>query len=61
MTAIVQEHREVPTEEKAPAAPVRLVSMDAYRGLVMLLIFGEVLRFCDVAKSVPTSAFWKFL
>ncbi len=61
MTAIVQDHREVPTQEKAPGAPVRLVSMDAYRGLVMLLIFGEVLRFCDVAKAVPTSAFWKFL
>src|SRR6267142_5890372 len=61
MTAIVQEHRKVPTEEKAPAAPVRLVSMDAYRGLVMLLIFGEVLRFCDVAKAISTSAFWKFL
>src|SRR6266436_1728993 len=61
MTAIVQDHREVPTQEKAPAAPVRLVSMDAYRGLVMLLIFGEVLRFCDVAKAISTSAFWKFL
>ena len=60
MTAIAQEPREV-AEPKSISVPARLVSMDAYRGLVMLLIFGEVLRFCDVAKAIPTSAFWKFL
>ena len=47
-------------EKQAPTVPQRLVSMDAYRGLVMLLIFGEVLRFCDVARAVP-NGFWKFL
>jgi predicted acyltransferase len=60
MTAIAQETREV-AEPKSIPVPTRLVSMDAYRGLVMLLILGEVLRFCDVAKAIPTSAFWKFL
>jgi heparan-alpha-glucosaminide N-acetyltransferase len=60
MTAIAQEQREV-AEPKPVPAPTRLVSMDAYRGLVMLLIFGEVLRFCEVAKAIPTSAFWRFL
>src|SRR5215813_3330851 len=39
----------------------RLTSVDAYRGLVMLLIMAEVLSFCRVAKAIPSSGFWKFL
>src|ERR1051325_4844128 len=61
MTAIAQEPRETLSNVRSSTTTTRLVSMDAYRGLVMLLIFGEVLRFCEVAKAVPTSAFWKFL
>jgi len=61
MIAVAQEHFETATETKSPPVATRLVSMDAYRGLVMLLIFGEVLRFCEVAKAIPGSAFWKFL
>jgi predicted acyltransferase len=47
----------------APAAPpaARLVSMDAYRGLVMFLMMAEVLQLCRVARARPDSAFWKFL
>jgi predicted acyltransferase len=41
--------------------PARLASIDAYRGLVMLLMMGEVLRFCDVALARPASAVWAFL
>jgi heparan-alpha-glucosaminide N-acetyltransferase len=41
--------------------PGRLVSIDAYRGFVMLLLLGEVLRFCDVAGARPDSGFWGFL
>jgi heparan-alpha-glucosaminide N-acetyltransferase len=41
--------------------PARLTSLDAYRGLVMLLMMGEVLRFCDVASAVQGSFFWSFL
>src|SRR5690349_8093969 len=49
-----------------PAAParqtmVRNVAVDAYRGLVMLLMMAEVLRFSRVAEAFPTSLFWKFL
>jgi heparan-alpha-glucosaminide N-acetyltransferase len=40
--------------------PNRLASIDAYRGLVMLLMMGEVLRFSSVAKATG-SGFWKFL
>jgi heparan-alpha-glucosaminide N-acetyltransferase len=45
----------------APAAPPRLASLDAYRGLVMFLMMAEVLRLADVAAAVPGSAFWSFL
>ena len=41
--------------------PGRLSSLDAYRGAVMLLMIGEVLRFCAVASARPGSAFWGFL
>ncbi|MHB9008040.1 MAG: acyltransferase family protein [Limisphaerales bacterium] len=46
-----------------PAAPQseRLVSLDAYRGFVMLLMMAEVLHFCSVAGAFPESGFWKFL
>src|SRR5688572_4829425 len=43
------------------ATPGRLTSVDAYRGVVMLLLLGEVLRFCAVAAARPDSALWAFL
>ena len=49
------------TAVSSPPAPLRLASLDAYRGFVMLLMMGEVLRFCDVAVAQPASAFWAFL
>jgi predicted acyltransferase len=42
-------------------ASPRLTSIDAYRGLVMLLMMGEVLEFCRVSATMPTSSFWRFL
>jgi predicted acyltransferase len=39
----------------------RNIAVDAYRGLVMLLMMGEVLRFSEVARSFPGSAIWRFL
>jgi len=35
--------------------------MDAYRGLVMLLMMAEVLQFSRVAAAYPTSLFWRIL
>ncbi len=39
----------------------RLVSLDAYRGLVMFLMMAEVLRLSRVSSALPESGFWRFL
>lgn len=44
-----------------PAAGERLSSVDAYRGLVMLLMMAEVLQLSRVARALPESGFWQFL
>jgi predicted acyltransferase len=49
------------SDSASPPRPERLASLDAYRGLVMLLMMGEILRFCAVAAARPASAFWAFL
>src|SRR4051794_12180442 len=50
-----------PAAEPVRALGQRVASMDAYRGMVMLLMMGEVLRFGDVAEARPDSGFWAFL
>ena len=47
--------------EPANPVPLRLASLDAYRGFVMFLMMAEVLRLCRVAAQLPESGFWKFL
>lgn len=44
--------------ESKPAATTRLVSFDAFRGLVMALILNERLRLPEVALSFPHSTIW---
>ena len=39
----------------------RNTAVDAYRGLVMLLMMGEILNFYAVAKAHPGSLFWHIL
>ncbi|MEP6756240.1 MAG: DUF5009 domain-containing protein [Chthonomonadales bacterium] len=46
---------------ETPPVPQRLVSMDAYRGFVMLLMASEGLEIGRVAKLHPDSAIWSFL
>ena len=48
-------------QQPTVAAPSRNVAVDAYRGLVMLLMMGEVLNFSAVAKAYPNSLFWHVL
>jgi predicted acyltransferase len=43
------------------AALVRNLAVDAYRGLVMLLMMGEVLQFSRVSAYFNHSIFWKIL
>src|ERR1700686_4318942 len=48
--------------EAGPVQPVaRNVSIDAYRGFVMLLMMAEVLQLSRVAAAYPASLFWKIL
>lgn len=59
---------ETPVSEvvvKAPEAPAsgikRIVSLDAFRGLVMVLMLGERMRLPEVARSFPHSAIWALI
>src|ERR1044071_2227166 len=59
-----REVKEAPSEAvviEQPAAGMRLVSMDAYRGFVMLLMASEGLGIGEVAKKLPNSRLWQFL
>src|SRR6201997_2787564 len=67
MTTVTQT---TPVMETAPAvrqatppgvAVARNVSIDAYRGLVMLLMMAEVLQLSRLSASYPDSLFWKVL
>ncbi len=42
-------------------APVRLASMDVFRGFVMVLMMAEVLGLRHVAHALPGNGFWAFL
>ncbi|WP_446744367.1 acyltransferase family protein [Silvibacterium acidisoli] len=42
-------------------APRRNVAVDAYRGLVMLLMMGEVMNFVHMHHAFPDSLFWRIL
>jgi predicted acyltransferase len=39
----------------------RNIAVDAYRGLVMLLMMGEVMNFAAVYHAYPASLFWRVL
>ncbi len=47
--------------EKSVAPPPRNIAVDAYRGLVMLLMMGEVMQFAAVSRAYPGSLFWHVL
>ena len=58
-TQTQQAAREASPARIAPA--VRNVAVDAYRGLVMLLMMAEVLQLSRVAAAYPSSLFWRVL
>lgn len=49
------------TQQAIVPAPPRNIAVDAYRGFVMLLMMGEILNFAAVARSYPSSLFWRVL
>ncbi len=48
-------------KEATVQAPRRNIAVDAYRGLVMLLMMGEVMSFAAVSHAYPGSLFWRVL
>jgi predicted acyltransferase len=59
---------ESPVSEAPAAEPerkaegiTRLISLDAFRGMVMLLMLGEVMRLPVVASAFPHSVFWRVI
>lgn len=57
----VQVSQSLPTGRTRGSSSARNVAVDAYRGLVMLLMMGEVMRFVAVSRSFPNSLFWRIL
>jgi heparan-alpha-glucosaminide N-acetyltransferase len=49
------------TTAVAESRPVRLTCIDAFRGLVMLMMMAEILEFCDVAAALPNNTTWQTL
>jgi heparan-alpha-glucosaminide N-acetyltransferase len=47
--------------ERKPEGVTRLVSLDAFRGTVMLLMLAEAMRLPVVANAFPHSAFWRVI
>jgi predicted acyltransferase len=47
--------------QAAGSIPVRLTSLDAYRGFVMFLMMAEVMRLPQVASAFPSDAIWQFI
>jgi heparan-alpha-glucosaminide N-acetyltransferase len=50
-----------PTSADSRAPAGRNVAVDAYRGIVMLLMMAEVLQFSRVAQAFPENWFWRIL
>lgn len=46
---------------KSDQKKIRLIFLDAYRGLVMFLMMAEVLKFSEVSGNLPGNGFWEFL
>jgi heparan-alpha-glucosaminide N-acetyltransferase len=47
--------------ERKAEIPTRLISLDAFRGLVMSLMLGEHMRLFDAARAFPNSVIWGWI
>ena len=50
-----------PEPERKVETASRLISLDAFRGLVMILMLAEQMRLPEVARAFPHSAVWRFI
>jgi predicted acyltransferase len=57
-TAQLEVPIEQPIVSSKPESPTRLVSLDAFRGLVMTLMLAEHMELHSVGLKFPNSAFW---
>jgi heparan-alpha-glucosaminide N-acetyltransferase len=62
-TSFAPDARRANAKTGAPAssAPQRLLSLDAFRGLVMLAMASDGLRIAQVARNFPSSPTWQFI
>lgn len=61
MVGVISRRCDIDSPALNPVKPKRNVAVDAYRGLVMLLMMAEVLRFAEVSRAHPHSVFWRIL
>src|SRR4030095_13177473 len=47
--------------ERQGQGSIRLMSLDAFRGMVMLLILDERMHLPEVARAFPNSAIWSVI
>jgi heparan-alpha-glucosaminide N-acetyltransferase len=52
-------HVALPEREVEGAA--RLISLDAFRGIVMVLMLAELMRLPEVARAFPLNALWRLI
>jgi heparan-alpha-glucosaminide N-acetyltransferase len=51
----------VTAPEPTTAVSTRLLSLDAFRGMVMVLMLGEHMHLPEVARAFPHSALWRLI
>jgi len=47
--------------ERKSEGTARLISLDAFRGMVMVLMLAEVMRLPEVARAFPQSMLWRLI
>src|SRR5512143_2481991 len=60
-TRATSDGSQLKAQELPTAKPERLLSLDAYRGAIMLLMASSGLGLAEVARQFPASSVWQFL
>jgi len=50
-----------PEPERKAEGDTRLISLDAFRGMVMVLMLAEHMRLPEVARAFPHSGLWRLI